>query len=201
MTLTPGGPNDNAATQAAVEQCRRDVIAHIDDKGDQLRNAIEGLQTKKNDDADADTMKKLAHALELCKEAKEMTTVFADEMRAELAKLDKKIADVAADAHLRLCLHMNDCNAIHQPPKMGHPAILDSPWNLNAWTEDMKGKMLVDGDHFGCEEHRFRYVYSRLHPDVQCLVLAQLHFAQATGLWDHEEIFNILQATYLTAPF
>ncbi|KAI0841738.1 hypothetical protein F5Y06DRAFT_198630 [Hypoxylon sp. FL0890] len=129
-------------------------------------------------------------------ELRAMIEKMQGEMKDNFDRVDRNIAN----ANLRLRIHTDaNVHVTQYHPMLRDPPILESPDNLKAWIHEMHGKLLVDGKVlFPSAELRFRYVYSRLHPEAQAFVTTQLEWAQVTGHWDYKDIFNILKCNYKT---
>ncbi|KAI1412871.1 hypothetical protein F5Y13DRAFT_38593 [Hypoxylon sp. FL1857] len=212
MTKITAPKHPSAAAQAAVGQLYGQLVTHVDAEVNKLCAKIEKVHAEmqaRRGDGDAKVEELRADVYEMYQDnedANAETEKMVTDVNDKLEKLEAGLSRVTKDiAQAHLAIHVqsrpdhSNCAAAQELPKLRDPPVLDSRHNLKAWIHEIKGKILVDGyAHLPTEEMRFRYVYSRLHPEVQAFVIPQLEFAEAYNHWDHEEIFDILKCYYVT---
>ena len=67
---------------------------------------------------------------------------------------------------------------------------------FNTWLLAIKAKIRVDGAALGDSIAQFYYVYDRLEPTVQSIVLPQLARAEEDEVWSYQSILDQLSRAY-----
>ncbi|KAI1490846.1 hypothetical protein F5X96DRAFT_515040 [Biscogniauxia mediterranea] len=78
-------------------------------------------------------------------------------------------------------------------PVLPDPALLAKPSDFDTWVLAMEGKLRVDGEAIGSAEAQFYYVYFRLEPKLQKLVIPLVAQAKATQTWDPQGILDAIR--------
>ncbi|CAJ2513846.1 Uu.00g019650.m01.CDS01 [Anthostomella pinea] len=119
-----------------------------------------------------------------------------NKVKIHLAKLfDNQLVQLRAefDSTVRALVNTSRPRPV---PVIPDPALLGGPSHFKVWLLSLEGKLSIDGDALGTPEARAYYVFSRLEPTLQEVVVPHLVHAKATQTWDYQAIIDVISRNF-----
>jgi hypothetical protein len=86
--------------------------------------------------------------------------------------------------------------ATETSPVIPDPPIYASSIDLYVWLPAIHGKAEIDREAIGDAKALFYYVYSRIAPKIQEIILPQLEWARENNDWDYHRILETIERVH-----